>query len=59
MRPVRILIADDHEVVRQGVRAVLSAPGWLVCGETITGGGGCQGDQLRPDVVVLDVNMPS
>jgi DNA-binding NarL/FixJ family response regulator len=38
MKPVRILIADDHEVVRQGVRAVLEGQtGWVVCGEASTG----------------------
>ena len=60
MRPVRILIADDHEVVRQGVRAVLEQqPGWLVCGEAITGREAvAKAIELRPDVVVLDVSMP-
>jgi DNA-binding NarL/FixJ family response regulator len=60
MRPVRILIADDHEVVRQGVRAVLEQqPGWLVCGEATTGREAvAKAIELRPDVVVLDVSMP-
>ena len=60
MRPVRIQIADDHEVVRQGVRAVLEQqPGWLVCGEAITGREAvAKAIELRPDVVVLDVSMP-
>lgn len=60
MRPVRLLIADDHEVVRQGVRAVLERQsGWTVCGEASTGREAvAQAIALQPDVVVLDVSMP-
>jgi DNA-binding NarL/FixJ family response regulator len=60
MTPARILIADDHEVVRQGVRAVLEGqPGWVVCGEASTGREAVtRAIDLRPDVVVLDVSMP-
>ncbi len=60
MTPVRILIADDHEVVRQGVRAVLEGhPEWVVCGEASTGRDAvAKAIDLRPDVVVLDVSMP-
>jgi DNA-binding NarL/FixJ family response regulator len=58
--PVRILIADDHEIVRQGVRAVLEGQaGWVVCGEAGTGREAvAQAVDLRPDIVVLDVSMP-
>ena len=60
MKPVRILVADDHEVVRQGVRAVLEAQaGWVVCGEARSGREAVtKAIDLRPDVVVLDVTMP-
>ena len=60
MTPVRILIADDHDVVRQGVRAVLDAePEWIVCGEAGSGREAVtKAGELRPDVVVLDVSMP-
>ena len=60
MKPVRILIADDHEVVRQGVRAVLEGQiGWVVCGEASTGREAvAKAVDLQPDVVVLDVSMP-
>jgi DNA-binding NarL/FixJ family response regulator len=60
MKPVRILIADDHEVVRQGVRAVLEGQtGWVVCGEASTGREAvAKAVDLRPDIVVLDVSMP-
>jgi DNA-binding NarL/FixJ family response regulator len=57
---VQILIADDHEVVRQGVRALLEAHGgWTVCCEAVTGREAVtKATQLRPDVVILDVAMP-
>jgi DNA-binding NarL/FixJ family response regulator len=60
MNPVRILIADDHEVVRFGVRAVIEkVDGWVVCGEAWTGSAAvAQAIALRPDVVVLDISMP-
>jgi DNA-binding NarL/FixJ family response regulator len=57
---VRILIADDHEVVRHGVRAILERQaGWVVCGEAGTGREAvAKAVDLRPDVVVLDLSMP-
>ena len=60
MKPVRILIADDHEVVRQGVRAVLEGQaGWVVCGEASSGREAvAKAVALQPDIVVLDVSMP-
>ena len=60
MNPVRILIADDHDVVRFGVRAVIErVEGWSVCGEASTGSAAvAQAIALRPDVVVLDISMP-
>lgn len=60
MTPVRILIADDHDVVRRGVRAVLEAePEWIVCGEASTGREAvAKAIELRPEIVVLDVSMP-
>ena len=60
MKPVRILIADDHEVVRQGVRTVLEGQaGWVVCGEASTGREAvAKAVDLQPDIVVLDISMP-
>ena len=60
MMPVRILVADDHEVVRQGVRMVLEGEaGWVVCGEARTGREAVtMAVDLRPDIVVLDISMP-
>jgi DNA-binding NarL/FixJ family response regulator len=56
----RILIADDHEVVRQGLRKVLeSQPDWVVCGEAVNGREAvAKTRELKPDVLVLDFAMP-
>jgi DNA-binding NarL/FixJ family response regulator len=60
MRQVRILVADDHSIVRRGVRALLEThPGWKVCGEAATGAEAVrQAKKLRPDVAVVDITMP-
>jgi PAS domain S-box-containing protein len=60
MSSVRILIADDHEVVRRGVRALLaSRKDWDVCGEAVDGRDAVnKAKELNPDVVVLDISMP-
>jgi DNA-binding NarL/FixJ family response regulator len=57
----RILVADDHEVVRQGVRAILQArPDWQICGEARDGREAILlTKELRPDVVVMDITMPN
>jgi DNA-binding NarL/FixJ family response regulator len=57
----RILIADDHEIVRQGVRSLLeSHPGWEVCGEAVDGWETVRkAEQLKPDLVTLDIGMPN
>ncbi len=60
MKASRILVADDHELVRRGVRAMIDTrPGWEVCGEAATGREAVeQVKRLKPDVVILDVSMP-
>ena len=60
MKSVRILVADDHEVVRQGLRKLLEAqPGWEICGEAATGREAVdKAKRLKPDIVVLDYSMP-
>ena len=60
MRQVRILVADDHSIVRRGVRAMLEThAGWKVCGEAATGAEAVkQAKKLRPDVAVIDITMP-
>lgn len=57
---MQILIADDHELVRKGLRTVLeNQPGWKVCGEAVNGRQVVElARQLRPDVIVLDITMP-
>lgn len=57
----RILIADDHEVVRKGLVSLLQAQtDWQVCGEAGDGREAVEKtQQLRPDVVILDIGMPS
>lgn len=58
---LRILIADDHEVARQGIRALLeSHPGWQVCGEAKDGRDAVeQAASTRPDLILLDIGMPN
>jgi len=57
---LRILLADDHELVRRGLRALLeSQPGWEVCGEASDGRTAVEmSRRLLPDIVVMDVSMP-
>jgi DNA-binding NarL/FixJ family response regulator len=57
---LRILIADDHDVMREGTRAVIERqPGWEVCGIATTGREAVdQALALKPDVVVMDMSMP-
>ena len=60
MRRLKILVADDHEVMRTGVRALIEQePGWEVCGTATNGQEAVEGARrLKPDVVVLDMTMP-
>jgi len=57
---LRILIADDHELARQGIRALLeSHPGWEVCAEAKDGREATDlADKLKPDLILLDIGMP-
>lgn len=57
----RILISDDHEIVRQGLKTLLATarPEWEVCGEATDGNQAIWATRdLRPDIVVLDISMP-
>ncbi len=60
MNKVRILIADDHEIVRRGLRALLEAqPDWEVAAEAVTGRDAIEkAKQTLPDIAVIDVSMP-
>jgi DNA-binding NarL/FixJ family response regulator len=61
MLKYRILIADDHEIVRHGLRAILEArQGWEVCGEATDGWQAVKlTAELKPDVVAMDIGMPN
>lgn len=58
--PLRILVADDHEIVRQGARGLIEiVPGWEICGEAADDRSAvAMAEKLRPDVVVIDLGMP-
>ena len=60
MKPVSILLVDDHAVVRRGLRALLETlPTWRVCGEALNGSEAVEkAAHLQPDVVILDISMP-
>jgi DNA-binding NarL/FixJ family response regulator len=59
-QPIRLFIADDHALFREGLRALLSATADIICvGEAATGDEALrQIDESRPDVVLMDINMP-
>jgi DNA-binding NarL/FixJ family response regulator len=58
-RPARILIADDHDVVRLGLRALIEAAGHEVCADATTGREAvAMAQQTAPHVAVIDVSMP-
>ncbi len=59
--PVRILLVDDHEIIRHGVRSIFrdSRPAWVICGEAANGKEAIQAaKELMPDVILLDITMP-
>jgi DNA-binding NarL/FixJ family response regulator len=60
MSVLRILLADDHEIVRRGLKDLLEAqPGWNVVDEAATGREAVKkAERLKPDIVILDISMP-
>ena len=61
VRPIRVLIADDHEIVRKGIRTLLAAKPqcFEICGEAASGLEAIKkAREMKPDVVVIDVSMP-
>ena len=60
MPELRILIADDHELIRRGVRTLLEAePGWKVVAEASDGQEAFEkAKETKPEIVVLDIGMP-
>jgi len=59
-KKLRILVADDHELVRRGIRGLLRARrGWTVVGEAVNGREAVEkANKLKPDVAILDISMP-
>jgi DNA-binding NarL/FixJ family response regulator len=59
-KSARLLIVDDHEIFRRGLRALLEpCSEWQICGEAVDGMDAVeQCKNLKPDIVVLDVSMP-
>jgi DNA-binding NarL/FixJ family response regulator len=60
MNTLEILIADDHELIREGLKTLIERqPGWKVCGEAANGRRAVEmAQELKPNVVVLDISMP-
>jgi DNA-binding NarL/FixJ family response regulator len=60
MQPLRILLVDDHEGIRRGIRRLLSSrPDWQVCGEAANGREGIKkATELTPDLILMDISMP-
>jgi len=60
LKPLRILVADDHQLFRNGIRALIQAhAGWEICGEASTGREAViKAQELMPDIVILDISMP-
>jgi len=58
-RKLQILLADDHEMIRRGLRALLARPEWTICGEAVDGREAVEmAGKLKPDVAILDITMP-
>jgi len=60
INPVRILVVDDHELIRRGIRALIEThEGWQVVAEADNGRDAVQlAERIRPEVVVMDISMP-
>ncbi len=61
MAPLRIFLADDHEIVSYGLRTLLEIHGeWMVVGEASDGAAAIEGVlSCEPDIAVLDIGMPA
>jgi DNA-binding NarL/FixJ family response regulator len=61
MKTLRVLVADDHEIVRLGLVSIITShPGWEVCAEAENGRVAVDKSKaLKPDVAILDIGMPT
>ncbi|HTZ46456.1 MAG TPA: response regulator transcription factor [Verrucomicrobiae bacterium] len=59
-KALRILVADDHDILRRGLKQLLTShPGWQVCAEARTGREAVSlAEQHKPDILVIDIGMP-
>jgi DNA-binding NarL/FixJ family response regulator len=60
MTTIKVLIADDHDLMRRGIKAIIETKkGWEVCGEVRTGAQAvAKAKELKPDIAILDITMP-
>ena len=60
MTTLRIMLADDHDIVREGLRSLIERqPGWQIVGEAVNGRHAIrEAKRLRPNLVILDIGMP-
>lgn len=60
MGSLRILVADDHDLMRRGIKTIIeSRKDWEICGEALTGTQAvAKAQELKPDVAILDISMP-
>jgi DNA-binding NarL/FixJ family response regulator len=60
MTTIKVLIADDHDLMRRGIKSIIETKkGWEVCGEVRTGAQAvAKAKELKPDIAILDITMP-
>src|SRR6202043_1502490 len=60
MTSLRILVADDHDLMRRGLKSILETHvGWEICGEAHTGNEAvAKAEELKPNIAILDITMP-
>jgi len=59
MNKLRLLIADDHEIVREGLRSLLELQGWKVVAEAVNGEDAVQkAKETNPDIAIIDIRLP-
>lgn len=60
MSNLKILVVDDHDIIRRGLKDLLTTKvGWEVCGEAKTGKEAVAlAEELKPDIIVMDISMP-